>query len=95
MTDTNKLSDAIDKLYNLNANISAVTYIHKQNPTIKTMQDINRLLGEIIKELREGVDELRAEERDNFKKILNKHGELQCWEDHDCLAEMTKEVDDV
>jgi len=48
-----ELSDVIDKLYGMNAYISAhfVTRLHK--PTFTDMDSINKNLGIIIKELRE------------------------------------------
>jgi len=42
-----------DKLYLINANLSAQTYIIKKEMSIDQMQDLNRSLGEIIKEIRE------------------------------------------
>lgn len=44
----------IERLYNLNANISLhYIGIKGNNPTLKIMEEMNKTLGEIIKNLRE------------------------------------------
>lgn len=51
-----QLKQLIEQLYNLNANISAVFVTKLSKPTPDDMVVVNRLLGTIIKELREMVD---------------------------------------
>jgi hypothetical protein len=47
-----RIKDLDDRLYNLNANISAMFMTKFQKPTFKHMEEINKELGEIIKEVR-------------------------------------------
>ena len=42
-----------EKLYRVNANISAMTFIKKERLTLQHQQQLNTLLSEIIKVLRE------------------------------------------
>jgi len=51
-----KIEKAIEKLYNINANISAITFIYKQRFSLEEQSILNRRLGEVIKQLREGVE---------------------------------------
>lgn len=53
---TNKLKQTIEELYNLNANISAITFIHKQRFTLKDQEVLNKRLGEIIGKLRDVIE---------------------------------------
>jgi len=50
MTEKMKTSE---KLYRVNADISALCFIKKEQLTLKEMEAINVVLGEIIKEIRE------------------------------------------
>ena len=48
--EKDKLSE---RLYRINANISALTYIMKKQLTLEQQEDLNKILAETIKVLRE------------------------------------------
>ena len=54
-TEKNSLAKTIDKLYNLNADISLYFVGLKKVPTVEDMTSINQTIAEIIKELREVI----------------------------------------
>ena len=52
-----KIKKQIEKLYNLNADISLEFIAMKKEPTIRDMLYINRLIESIIKKLREATED--------------------------------------
>ena len=52
-----KIKKQIEKLYNLNTDISLEFIAMKKEPTIRDMLYINRLIESIIKKLREATED--------------------------------------
>ena len=42
-----------DKLYNINSNISVMTYVKKERLTLEHQKQLNKILADVIKVLRE------------------------------------------